>query len=123
MIEKDAVYRDFKKQVLGYGLTTAEIVYRRPDRHWLLPASLTTFLDGPVMSDTAQTGENFQLQNCSMGQSKRPTCPECGGYLTLAPPPDGKGPRTLQCLECDRPDPIKTEKIIGWLNGELKPPN
>ena len=105
MIEKDAVSRDFKKQVLGYGLTTAEIVYRRPDRHWLLPASLTTFLDGPVMSDTAQT------------------CPECGGYLTLAPPPDGKGPRTLQCLECDRPDPIKTEKIIGWLNGELKPPN
>ena len=61
MIEKDAVSRDFKKQVLGYGLTTAEIVYRRPDRHWLLPASLTTFLDGPVMSDTAQTGENFQL--------------------------------------------------------------
>ena len=81
MVEKDAVSRDFKKQVLGYGLTTAEIVYRRPDRHWLLPAhtSLTTFLDGPVMSDTAQTGENFQLQNCSMGQSKRPTCPESGG--------------------------------------------
>ena len=24
------------KLVLGYGLTTAEIVYRRPDRHWLL---------------------------------------------------------------------------------------
>ncbi|SHH41286.1 Usg protein (tryptophan operon, function unknown) [Bradyrhizobium erythrophlei] len=28
--------KDFSKQVLGYGLTTAEIVYRRPDRHWLL---------------------------------------------------------------------------------------
>jgi uncharacterized protein Usg len=27
---------DFRKQVLGYGLTTAEILYRRPDRHWLL---------------------------------------------------------------------------------------
>lgn len=27
---------DFRKQVMGYGLTTAEIVYRRPDRHWLL---------------------------------------------------------------------------------------
>ena len=27
---------DFRKQVLGYGLTTAEIFYRRPDRHWLL---------------------------------------------------------------------------------------
>ena len=30
------VSENFKKQVLGYGLTTAEIVYRRPDRHWLL---------------------------------------------------------------------------------------
>ena len=30
------VSEDFRKQVLGYGLTTAEIVYRRPDRHWLL---------------------------------------------------------------------------------------
>ena len=36
MVEKDAVSKDFRKQVLGYGLTTAEIVYRRPDRHWLL---------------------------------------------------------------------------------------
>ena len=25
-----------RKQALGYGLTTAEIVYRRPDRRWLL---------------------------------------------------------------------------------------
>jgi uncharacterized protein Usg len=36
MVEKDVVSKDFRKQVLGYGLTTAEIVYRRPDRHWLL---------------------------------------------------------------------------------------
>jgi uncharacterized protein Usg len=36
MVEKDAVSKDFSKQVLDYGLTTAEIVYRRPDRHWLL---------------------------------------------------------------------------------------
>ena len=36
MVEKDAVSKDFRRQVLGYGLTTAEIVYRRPDRHWLL---------------------------------------------------------------------------------------
>lgn len=27
---------DFKKQVNGYGLTTAEILYRRPDHPWLL---------------------------------------------------------------------------------------
>ena len=36
MVEKDTVSKDFTKQVLGYGLTTAEIVYRRPDRNWLL---------------------------------------------------------------------------------------
>jgi hypothetical protein len=30
MIEKDAVSKDFRKQMLGFGLTTAEIVYRRP---------------------------------------------------------------------------------------------
>jgi uncharacterized protein Usg len=36
MVEKDAVSKDFRRQVLGYGLTTAEIVYRRPDRPWLL---------------------------------------------------------------------------------------
>jgi uncharacterized protein Usg len=37
MVEKkDEVSKDFRKQVLGYGLTTAEIVYRRPARHWLL---------------------------------------------------------------------------------------
>lgn len=28
--------KDFRKQLDGYGLTTAEILYRRPDRQWLL---------------------------------------------------------------------------------------
>ena len=27
---------DFRKQVAGYGLTTASILYRRPDHPWLL---------------------------------------------------------------------------------------
>jgi len=30
------VSRDFQKQVDGYGLTTAHILYRRPDHPWLL---------------------------------------------------------------------------------------
>ena len=30
------VSKDFAKQVQGYGLTTAEILYRRPDQRWLL---------------------------------------------------------------------------------------
>jgi uncharacterized protein Usg len=28
--------RDFKRQLAGYGLTTAQILYRRPDHPWLL---------------------------------------------------------------------------------------
>jgi uncharacterized protein Usg len=27
---------DFRKQLNGYGLTTAQILYRRPDHRWLL---------------------------------------------------------------------------------------
>lgn len=30
------VSEDFRKALLGYGLTTAEILYRRPDHRWLL---------------------------------------------------------------------------------------
>ena len=29
---------DFRKQMAGYGLTTANILYRRPDHPWLLQA-------------------------------------------------------------------------------------
>ena len=28
--------KDFKRQLVGYGLTTAQILYRRPDHQWLL---------------------------------------------------------------------------------------
>ena len=28
--------KDFKRQMNGYGLTTAQILYRRPDHPWLL---------------------------------------------------------------------------------------
>ena len=58
----------------------------------------------------------------AMGQAKRPTCPSCGADLFLALPPGGKGQRTMQCFECDGPDPLKTDKTTGWLKGELRPP-
>jgi hypothetical protein len=61
-------------------------------------------------------------QNCSMGQAERPTCPNCGAHLILALPLGGDGPRTFQCFECDRPDPLKTQKAMGWVKGELHPP-
>jgi len=31
---------DFVKQVAGYGLTTAHILYRRPDHPWLMQTSV-----------------------------------------------------------------------------------
>jgi hypothetical protein len=58
-----------------------------------------------------------------MGQAERPKCPGCGAYLILALPSGGKGKRTFQCFECDGPDPLKTDKVTGWLkSGELQPP-
>ena len=57
-----------------------------------------------------------------MGQAQRPTCPECGAFLILALPPGGKGPCAFQCLDCERPGPLKTEQAKGWLNSELQPP-
>jgi uncharacterized protein Usg len=35
-LEGTMVSTDFQKQVAGYGLTTAHILYRRPDHPWLL---------------------------------------------------------------------------------------
>ena len=62
-------------------------------------------------------------QNWVMGQAERLKCPRCGAYLVLAASPSsGKGQRMFQCFECDRPDPIKTDKVMGWLKGELQPP-
>ena len=35
-LEIRVIAPDFQKQVKGYGLTTANILYRRPDHPWLL---------------------------------------------------------------------------------------
>ena len=49
------VSKDFAKQVQGYGLTTAEILYRRPDRNWLLQSYVwqdyDLFPKFPVLQD------------------------------------------------------------------------
>ena len=34
--ESTMVSQDFRRQLEGYGLTTANILYRRPDHPWLL---------------------------------------------------------------------------------------
>jgi hypothetical protein len=46
------------------------------------------------------------------------TCPSCKKPMAFALPPGG-GRRTLQCLDCDRPDPLKSGLSKGWLQGEL----
>jgi hypothetical protein len=57
-----------------------------------------------------------------MGQRDQSgNCPRCGKAMMLALPPGGMGPRTLQCLDCERPDPLKSE-ARRWLLSELKPP-
>src|SRR5216683_3022809 len=85
MVRKDPVSKDFRKQVLGYGLTTAEIVYRRPDRHWLLQTyvwqdydmfpnfpALKDFLafwekslEGPLFAVTVAHSKLISLPNCT----------------------------------------------------------
>ena len=41
------VSEDFRKQVLGYGLTTAQILYRMPDHPSLLQTSTICFRNFP----------------------------------------------------------------------------
>lgn len=40
MLAANETASDFEKQLLGYGLTTAHILYRRPDHPWLLQSYL-----------------------------------------------------------------------------------
>jgi tRNA(Ile2) C34 agmatinyltransferase TiaS len=55
-------------------------------------------------------------------ENKGPICPDCGKSMMLALPPGGKGKRLYQCFECDRPDPLKTNQVYGWMKGSLRPP-
>jgi hypothetical protein len=41
--------------------------------------------------------------------------------MVLALPLGGRGPRALQCFDCDRDDPLKADSTTGWLKGELHP--
>jgi hypothetical protein len=31
----------------------------------------------------------------------------------------GEGQRSWQCTDCERPDPLKSDRANGWLKGEL----
>jgi len=84
VVEKDAVSKDFRKQVLGYGLTTAEIVYRRPDRRWLLQTYVwqdyDMFPNFSALKDFLAFGKNHSKDPCSQlplrtrNSSSQPNC-------------------------------------------------
>jgi hypothetical protein len=60
-----------------------------------------------------------RVQTQSMGQSAIRHCPVCNKPMVFALPPGSDGRRTFQCGDCDRPDPLESETIKGWLEGEL----
>ncbi len=49
-------------------------------------------------------------------------CPKCGKPMVLALVPGGKGERMPQCLDCDGPDPLKSDEAEGWVKSPLRPP-
>jgi len=58
-------------------------------------------------------------QHRRMGEAERPNC---GAHLILALPPGVVGTRIFRCPKCDGPDPLRTDKVMGWLKSELQSP-
>jgi hypothetical protein len=54
-----------------------------------------------------------------MGQGTIEHCPICNRPLVFSLPPGGAGPRTFQCFDCDRQDPLESWSVKRWLEGEL----
>jgi hypothetical protein len=91
-----------------------------PDRELVPSGSVPNLI---FESGAEQTTISYRSLNFGvMGKAEGPICPNCGALLILALPPDGKGKRTFQCFDCDRPDPLKTDRMVGWLKSELQPP-
>jgi hypothetical protein len=57
-----------------------------------------------------------------MGQANQTgSCPRCGRRVRLALLKAGEA-YGLQCTGCEKSDPLKSELVTGWLNGELGRP-
>lgn len=68
---------DFRRQLAGYGLTTANILYRRPDHPWLLQAyvwqAYDVWPDFPELHrflDFWQASLDGMLHSVTVGHSK-----------------------------------------------------
>ena len=63
------------------------------------------------------------LMLAGMGQANQiANCPGCGRAMKLAFGPVAGACHGLQCGACDKFDPLKSELVTGWLNGELGRP-
>ncbi|WP_156464269.1 hypothetical protein [Afipia sp. Root123D2] len=49
----------------------------------------------------------------------RPICPQCHQRKVFALQVGGKKPRTWQCLDCDRPDPLHMPEITNLMKAIL----
>src|SRR5271170_7417134 len=69
--------QDFKKQVKGYGLTTANILYRRPDHPWLLQSyvwqNYDLHPDFPELQAFCSFGRNLLRVSCIRSLLRIPT--------------------------------------------------
>jgi uncharacterized protein Usg len=62
MVSKDPASKDFRQQLEGYGLTTANILYRRPDHPWLLQTYVWQSYDLCPMFPKLNKFLNFWLE-------------------------------------------------------------
>jgi anaerobic ribonucleoside-triphosphate reductase len=61
----------------------------------------------------------FRSQIPVMGQGIPDSrCSHCGSQM----PVDRNRLGRLECASCDRIDPLKSDRTMGWLQGELRPP-
>lgn len=59
---------------------------------------------------------------CVMGQDQPKRCQRCETPMVLELTFERKGPRVLRSVKCDEIDPLKLPAILGWIEGELRPP-
>ena len=68
--------QDFQKQVEGYGLTTANILYRRPEHPWLLQSyvwqNYDLYPDFPELQRFWSFGKNLSNGACIRSRSRIP---------------------------------------------------
>jgi hypothetical protein len=73
----------------------------------------------------------FRSPDSSLTMIERPRCPKCQIRMMLVGvEPSFAGPvlQTLECPKCELDykalgeDPMKSDKAVGWIKSELRPP-